>query len=272
MSKPAFPNDAFVGTAPYYLRYRPAYPASLVEDLLSRTGVREGAKLLDLACGPGRLTFALARSFAAVEAVDLEPEMIGAARREAERLGAFDIAWSVGRAEDFVPSASAFDLVTVGDAFHRLDQERVTRNVLSWLKPRGALAILGSRDTLSGTERWHDIVKTVVLRWTQRPPIWIPCSGPERCEAMLRAAGFEEVTSFEFFVPHAWSIDAILGNHYSTSYCSRAALGANADAFAADLEHALLVHDASGSYRETMRFGYTFGRKAVSEAERNRMD
>ena len=262
MTRPAFPKDAFAGTAPYYLRYRPAYPASLVEDLLSRAGIREDAKLLDLACGPGRLTFALARSFAAVEAVDLEPETIGAARREAERLGAFNIVWSVGKAEDFVPSASAFDLITVGDAFHRLDQDRVIRNVLSWLKPRGSFAILGSRDTLSGTERWHEIVKTVVLRWTQRPPIWNPAdSGPERCEAMLRAAGFQQVASFEFFVPNAWSIDAILGNLNSTSYCSRAALGANADAFAADLERALLAHDSSGSYKETMRFGYTFGRK-----------
>src|SRR5215469_11576045 len=45
------------------------------------------AVLLDLACGPGRVTLDLAASFEHVHAIDLEAEMIEVGRREAARRG-----------------------------------------------------------------------------------------------------------------------------------------------------------------------------------------
>ena len=258
-----FPTDAFRGTAEYYLRYRPPFPPELIDDLRARAGAARPSRLLDLACGPGRVTFALAAHFDRVDAVDLEPEMIAVARREAARLERNNIGWSVGRAEEFAAPDASFDLITIGDAFHRLDQPRVSELTLAWLKPRGAIAILGSHDTLSRMEAWHGVVRSVAEKWTQRPIVYIPANetGPEHCESVLRAAGFDEVGSFEFCSPLVWAIEDIAGNLYSTSYASKGALGTNAEAFAAELTDALLAFDPAGRFRETARFGYTFGRK-----------
>ena len=119
---PNFRPDAFAGLADDYLRYRVPYAQALLEDLLARAALpAQGARLIDLACGPGRLTFAIAERFAEVLAVDAEPAMIEAARREAEQRGVTNIRWQVARAEDFEAPAAAFDLVTAASAFHRFD-------------------------------------------------------------------------------------------------------------------------------------------------------
>jgi len=216
------------------------------------------------------LTLPLARSFAEVVAVDLEPEMIAVGRREASRLDTTNITWSIGRAEDVVAPKETFDLITIGDAFHRLDQASVIESAYAWLKPHAAIAILGSHDLLSGSEEWHAVVKAVVERSTQRPPVYIPATqtGPEHCERLLAQAGFVDVSNFAFTAPLVWTSPDIIGHVYSTSFCSKAALGANATRFAADLEDALHRYDARGEFPESLHFGYTFGRKASPRSPR----
>src|SRR5437899_12004288 len=119
---PNLSPDAFAGAAITYARYRPPYPEGLLSDLLIRAEAPARGHLLDLACGPGRVAVALAPSFERVWGVDLEPEMIEVGRREATRRGANNITWSVVRAEDLEAPSARFDLITVGEAFHRLDQ------------------------------------------------------------------------------------------------------------------------------------------------------
>lgn len=98
--KPNFPPDAFAGTAAYYLRYRVPYPQALLRDLIERAGVTGEGRLLDLACGPGRVALALASSFRETWAIDLEPEMIAAGQEEAARRGVTTVTWMLGKAED----------------------------------------------------------------------------------------------------------------------------------------------------------------------------
>jgi SAM-dependent methyltransferase len=267
---PNFPVDAFAGTASYYVRYRIPYPEPLLEDLIDRSRITGGARLLDLACGPGRVALALVDSFREVWAIDIEPEMIDAARKEAMKRRATNIKWLVGRAESLDAPDASFDLITVGEAFHRLDQRLVAAQSLQWLKPGGHLAILGCFSILSGTERWQRIVVDIVRRWTARasPPNEDsaprnPGSGPEHDQCVLKDQGFEEVGSHPFVETHDWTIDSILGYLYSTSVCSRNVLGGNADRFENDLRSALGNHDPGGVYRENLRWGFTMGRKPL---------
>jgi SAM-dependent methyltransferase len=119
-----FRPDAFAGTVEDYILHRPPYDTLMLLDMLDRAALpTKGARLIDLACGPGRLTFAIAERFADGVAIDLEPEMIAAARRAAEARGVRHIRWVVGRAEDLKAPAGAFDLVTAASAFHRFDQQ-----------------------------------------------------------------------------------------------------------------------------------------------------
>jgi SAM-dependent methyltransferase len=257
--------EAFRGTAAAYLRHRLPYPATLLEDLLARVRGRE--RLLDLACGPGRLALPLARSFRDVWAVDLEPEMIAAGEAEASRRGIANIRWQTGRAEALAASAASFDLIVIGEAFHRLDQRRVAALSSRWLKHGGCIAVIGGGDMLYGNAPWHRVVLECVRTWTRDvfPQGWAP-SGPKagtgvvHDERVLRDAGFCDVASFEFTAPHVWSIESIVGYLRSTSVASARILGGKAADFDAALAAALLAHDPSGAYAEQIRFGYTLGR------------
>ncbi len=123
--EPEFRRDLYRGTARFYDEFRVAYPQALLDDLLVRAEITGAGRLLDLACGTGQITFGLTSHFAEVWAVDQEPETIEFARAKARARGVDNVRWIVGRAED-VDADSSFELVTIGNAFHRL-QRRVDR-------------------------------------------------------------------------------------------------------------------------------------------------
>ncbi len=265
---PNYPADAFAGTAAYYTRFRLPYPQSLMSDLVKRSGADGGGRLLDVACGPGRLTLQLVAAYRDLWAIDQEPEMIEAGRALAAQRGVTSIRWIVGRAEDLEAPAASFDLITIGEAFHRLDQRRVAEQALRWLKPGRPLATLGSHSIFGETQPWQKVVGEVVRRWTRprsemgvRPAACSLPGGPEHNECVMKAAGFVGVGSHPFAEAHAWTVDTLLGFLFSTSVCSKAVLGAKAAAFEADLRAALLACDPGGTYREDVAWGYTIGSK-----------
>ena len=128
----------FSGTAEDYARYRPAYPHEMLDDLRRRAGVAGDGRLLDLACGPGRVALPLARHFGVVWAIDQEPEMIEVARARAERQGLTNIRWMVGRAEEVEAAPGSFELITIGEAFHRLDQQLIAERPWNGLRRAAA--------------------------------------------------------------------------------------------------------------------------------------
>ena len=68
------------GTAGYYDRYRPRYPAGLMRRLVDEAGVTGGGRLLDLACGTGQVALGLSSYFEEVWAVDQEADMVRGGR------------------------------------------------------------------------------------------------------------------------------------------------------------------------------------------------
>jgi SAM-dependent methyltransferase len=259
--------DAFSGTAEAYLRHRPPYPTSLLEDLLARAGAREDGVAVDLACGPGRIALDLAPRLGRVVAIDLEPEMIAVGRAEAARRGLGNIDWRVGRAEEAQMAPRSVDLIAIGEAFHRLDQRRIAERAMNWLKPGGALATMGTEGLLAGGGPWKAQVAEVVRRWMAKafPEGWAQgradaALGPEGAAEVLRRAGFVEVETRSFCEPHDWSFEGIVGYLRSTSVCSERALGAQGPGFEAELRAALAA-DHDRVFRETLRASYTFARK-----------
>ena len=260
--------DAFAGVAEDYVRYRLPYPAPMIAAMLDEARLpAAGARAIDLACGTGRVALAIAPRCAEVLAADLEPAMVEAGRREASRLGISAVSWSVGRAEDVEAPAGAFQLVTAGDAFHRLDRPRISALAYRWLAPGGALATLGSEGFLDGDAPWRRVLAGVVRDFVGEPArrLGAPNAPLEEeiadQEAVIRAAGFSPVVSRDFPAAHEWRLPDLLGNLRSTSVLSRAALGDRHAAFEAALSAALLAYDRSGRYAETVRFGYTVARK-----------
>ncbi len=153
---PSLRPGAFAGTAEAYLRYRPPYPAALLDDLIMRARLPFRPVLLDLACGPGRVSLALAAGVDRVLALDLEPEMVRVGAVEAARRDVTNVTWLAGRAEEANLEPESVDVITIGEAFHRLDQNAVITNALNWLKPGGCIVTLGTRGLLAGGEGWMD--------------------------------------------------------------------------------------------------------------------
>jgi hypothetical protein len=173
----------------------------------------------------------------------------------------------VGNVEEVKAPPESAELVSFGEAFHRLDQHVMAPLSHGWLRRGGCIAILGSYGMLSRSEPWHHVVVNTVEKWTKRslggarPGNPNTVGSPEHCEQVLRDAGFVDVASYVFLEPHTWSVEAIVGFLYSTSVSSRKVLGANGAQFEAELISALLAFDPSGAYRETTQWGYTFGRR-----------
>jgi len=262
---PNFPADTFAGTAGYYARFRLPYPRQMIEHLLAqRRGAARDETLLDLACGPGRLTLPLAPSFADVIAIDLEPEMIEEARQTALRHGVANVAWRVGKAEELEIPQGSLGMITIGEAFHRVDQRRVLENGRRWLRSGGTFVILGGTSTSDPAAPWQCTVTDVVRKWTglQNVPYIsqaIIAETVKQCEDVLHDSGFTNVASRQFSLHHTWTTESIVGYLFSTSFCSRRALGANADAFAADMADSLAK--VGSQYEEEWFFGCTVGQK-----------
>ena len=264
-----FRPDLYRGTAGYYDRYRPPYPDALIDDLVLRIGADGSGRLLDLACGTGQACFALRRWFAEIWAVDQEPDMISLARQKAAALAdppRFEFRTTA--AENLAAPEDSFDLVTIGNAFHRLPREVVAAKVLRWLRPGAYLALFWGGPPNYGTAPWQQALREQMRRWEQRPgaeqrvPAGYEADRAARPDLeILRAAGFESAGRQEFGVSLVWTAAEIAGFVASTSVLSPEALGADAAAFDASLRQALLEAEPAGQFRQDTIFACDLARR-----------
>ena len=271
-STPQFRADLYRGTAADYDHYRVPYPAQLIDDLVARAGLSGTGRLLDLACGPGRVTFALSGHFGDVIAVDQEEESISYAKALAAERRASHITWLTGRAED-LHIRGCFELITVGDAFHRLDRQRVAGLVNQWLQPGGHVALLWSSMPWQGSAPWQQAAMEAVVHWMEItgslhniPPNLADTLTTDTHLDVLAADGLAIIGSFEFAAPRTWSFEALTGFAHSTSILSRTALGDHAEAFERDLRARLLAAQPDGNLQESVSFTYDLAVKPAPHA------
>jgi ubiquinone/menaquinone biosynthesis C-methylase UbiE len=262
-----FRKDLYRGTARYYDRFRVPYPSALVDDLLGRAEVDGEGRLLDLACGTGQISFAMHRSFEEVWAVDQEPDMIGVGREKAEEGGVRNIRFWTSSAEDLVAPEESFDLVAIGNAFQRLRREVVARSARRWLRPGGCLALLSSEAPWHGEAPWQRAMSATFDRWMTKvnahdrvPAGWEQVRAERPDREVLEAAGFEVVGSSQFPVAYEWTLEALVGLVYSTSFLSREVLADLTDDFEADLRRELASGDPTGQLSQTIGFAYELAR------------
>jgi hypothetical protein len=178
----------------------------------------------------------------------------------------------LGRAEELDARPESFDLITIGDAFHRLDRPLIAQRALQWLSPGRCLATVGCFGITTGSEPWQLLLREVAMKWRDQASRSRPTASSQpdaprgfaNDREVLAAAGFEDVASYDFTFPYTWTVRSIIGNLYSTSWWSQRVVGTFASQFEADVTQVLLSYDASGQYPETMRFGYTLARKPWS--------
>jgi SAM-dependent methyltransferase len=274
VADPRFRADLYRGTAGWYDTYRLPYPQQLIDDLAHRVGADGTGRLLDLACGTGKVAFALRGSFAEIWAADQEPEMIAMASSKAAASGeAARFRFVTGTAEDLDLPAGAFDLVTVGNAFHRLRRDVVAGQVRRWLRPDGHLALLWGGTPTDGDEPWQQTLRAVMQRWQDgngadhRLPPGYAAARRERPDLVVLAeAGFALAQEAQVGYSRSWTLDEIAGFVASTSVLSLAALGDRAQEFDADLRGALRACQTADELRQHVTFRYQLARVLPPES------
>jgi SAM-dependent methyltransferase len=131
------PARSFETAAAAYERYRPEYPDEAVRWVADRLELRDGARVLDLGAGTGKLTRSLVAVGLDVVAVEPGRAMLDQLRAAVPAAEALD-----GSAEAIPLSDDSVDAVFAGQAFHWFDRERALSELIRVLRPRGGLGLL----------------------------------------------------------------------------------------------------------------------------------
>lgn len=128
-------KDRFSTQSKSYAAFRPSYPASLYEFILTKTKDHKAA--WDCACGNGQVAKDLSSRFDKVYATDISENQISNAVKKD------NIIYSISPAEKTSFADGQFDLVTVGQALHWLDRSAFFGEARRVSKPGGVIALWG---------------------------------------------------------------------------------------------------------------------------------
>jgi hypothetical protein len=109
-----------------------------------------------------------------------------------------------------------------------------------------------------GEEPWQSVFRSVIASWRERlsvgdrlPAGWSSARAARPDTEVLSAAGFLCSDRVSLSVPHRWSVGALAGFVYSTSFLPRSVFGERAAEFEAELGERLageLVSDVSYAF------------------------
>ena len=110
-------------------------------DFIARLQLTPGARLLDVACGSGNLSFPAARAGAAVTGVDIAPNLLALARARAQAEG-LNIQFDEGDAEALPYEDAAFDeIVTMFGAMFAPQPHLVVAEMARVCRPGGRVSM-----------------------------------------------------------------------------------------------------------------------------------
>jgi ubiquinone/menaquinone biosynthesis C-methylase UbiE len=190
-------GEQFGTVAEAYLASTVHSQAADLEAITSRLHDQPGARLLDLGCGAGHVSFAAARHVGTVVAYDLSTEMLSIVANEAGRRELSNVATQQGRVENLPFGDDSFDWVcTRYSAHHWTDIRRALREARRVLKPGGSLIVIDTCAPVSPILDTH--LQTIELL---RDGSHVRNYTPTEWHSMLEEAGFVMGTHANWKLP-----------------------------------------------------------------------
>ena len=183
-------SSLFKGSASYYERGRLPYAPGFADKLATVLGLDGTGRLLDVGCGPGTVTRALAPHFAEAVGVDPDADMLA----EASRRGIANASWMLARAEDLPAGLGVFRTVVFANSFHWTDRDRVAATVFTMLEPGGAFVHVSDHKEQLAEPAFYGHIRSLVHRYLG--PVrragqgTLPNGTPSGEDLVLARAGF----------------------------------------------------------------------------------
>jgi SAM-dependent methyltransferase len=156
--------ERFASVIGEYERGRPDYPPAVIGALAAELRLKQGASVLDLAAGTGKLTRALLAG--GLDVVAVEPQ---APLREllAASVGAERV--RDGLAEAIPLDARSVDAVTVSNAFHWFDHAPALAEIARVLRPGGGLCVVWTIPDWGGASWAHELGAMMAAQRPEHP-------------------------------------------------------------------------------------------------------
>ena len=145
----------------------------VVEQVLAEADPRIGDSAVDLGCGSGQVTLALARRVGSVLAVDVSQKMITLLLENAAVAGISNVDGQAVPIEQLALADASVDLVVTNYALHHLrdeDKSALVRTVYRWLRPGGRFVIGDMMFGRGGEARDREIIASKLSLLVRKGP------------------------------------------------------------------------------------------------------
>lgn len=200
-----------------YVRYRPSYPDSLVQTLVSEAGLRPASVVADIGSGTGISSDLFLRLGCQVYGVEPNREMRAAAEARFQDEPRFRSV--AATAEATMLDNESIDLVVAGQAFHWFDVERTRAEFARILSPQGWIALFWNKRRTESTVFLRDYEQLLLEFSPDYEQV-----NHARVDAALLAAFFGGAHFLTHTFPYSQSFDfeGLRGRLLSSSYAPAA--------------------------------------------------
>lgn len=161
----------------------------LTQRFVDAVAPEPGWRVLDVACGPGLVTAALAPHVREVVALDLTPEMLNKARQRCAAAGAANILIQQGSAADLPFEANSFDAVVTRLSLHHFENPALPLSEMARVLRQGGRFVVA--DVISSEEPEESALHNAIE--ILRDPSHVRMLPASELLALLADAGLEVV-------------------------------------------------------------------------------
>jgi ubiquinone/menaquinone biosynthesis C-methylase UbiE len=122
-----------------YDRVRPGYPVDLVDDIVSRSALSSGARILEIGCGTGLATLPFAERGFTMLCLDIGEHLVALSKNKFRDFPNVEI--KLSSFEEWSSPENRFDLIMSASAFHWVDPDVGYSKIFQLLQPSGSVAI-----------------------------------------------------------------------------------------------------------------------------------
>ena len=235
-------------------RYRPPYPEAIHEKLLAIAPKR--SCLLDIGCGPGKISRPLSRHFEKVIAVDPSRHMIELGQ-SLEEGRARNLHWIVGFAEDAdIPDRP--DLIVAAASIHWMDHKRLFARLKTYAAADHRVAVISGDAPFRPA--WEADWQSFLARWVpaMTGEAFDPAGKEENWSAYKAFLDIEGSESF-LSAPFEQSIEDFIGCQHSRDTFAPSRLADRMNEFDGELREMLAPYASEGKLSFVVRTKLVWG-------------